>query len=716
MAEHDVTFRKTLPSLLKLAVLSGAIAAVRMHARQEANINAVDADGRTPLMLAASRGHYEICDLLLESGADPRARDLSGSTALDFATNSGYPEISALLRRYTGQTEAPAEESSDSENIDPIKAHSDPDDSGMPLGAFDWEEIQEPLAPESDDDILEAASEIQKNINRHRPVNNDSAWGDVDISLPQGRRGRVLRAELGQDAIDAARGLFLSGIRDGSVPRLQIQMIAEEIIDDTHETLASNLFLILGDLGVAIDDDEWQWERLLEPSEPSQEMEDEVDEAVSFLAEIERQYDDPARYYSRDVSRIRGLLNKDEESALGRVMEDSKDYALSMLAQSRAGLNKLLELVNAIERRDGEESVADSDTSSFEDHYDDSGVSDADSFGVPVSCGEELQVAQSPFASAPDFLDQPKPGIRSQVERIRGLYEAMCKDQNNQDLSNAMKDALMAADLSWEMLFALCGEPGLWDEISTKDVLDSKISRALCARQRMITANLRLVISIARKYMNNGLPIMDLVQEGNVGLIKAVEKYDYRLGFRFSTYATWWIRQSIARAIADKTRLIRLPVYMYDLVNKVARTAKRLGIEGMSDPDPSEVAAAAELSEMAVRKALGVTQDPLSITEDLAAKIELLEDQEPGPEEMATQADLVSALREAVSSLAPRMAEVIRLRFGLYDDCEHTLEEIGSVYDRTRERIRQIEVKALQKLRHPSRTDRLRDYLDFERA
>lgn len=715
MAERDVTFRKTLPSLLKLAVLSGAIAAVRMHARQGANINAVDADGRTPLMLAASRGHYEICHLLLESGADPWVRDLSGSTALDIATSSGYQAISALLRKYTDQTETHTEEAPDSENIESIEAHRNPDDSGTVSGIFDWEEIQDPQAPESDDEILEAASEIQRNINRHRPVNNDSTWDDVDIRLPQGRRGRMHRAEWNRDSIDAARGLFLAGLRDGSVPILQIQKIAEDLVDDT-EMLVSNLFLILGELGVAIDDDEWQWERLLDPSEPSQEMEDEADEAVSFLTEIERQDDDPARYYSRDVSRIRRLLTKDEETELGRIMEESKDYALSMLARSRAGLNKLLELANALERGDGADNVSDSEPASSVDQEHDIGSSDTEGFGGAVSCDQEVQIAQNPTARESDFLDQPMTGIRSQIGRIQELFAAMCKDPDNMDLNNAMKDALIAADLSWEWLFALCMNPVPWGDVGAKDVLKRNMDRALSARQRMITANLRLVTSIARRYMNNGLPIMDLIQEGNVGLIKAAEKYNYRLGFRFSTYATWWIRQSIARAIADKARLIRLPVHMYDLVNKVGRTVKRMEMEDISDLDPSAIAAAAGLTEGAVRKALKVTQDPSSITEEIAATVKLLEDIAPGPEEVATQADLVGALHEAVSSLPPRMAEIIRLRFGLYDGFDHTLDEIGSVFDRTRERIRQIEVKALQKLRHPSRTDRLRDYVDFERV
>ncbi len=307
------------------------------------------------------------------------------------------------------------------------------------------------------------------------------------------------------------------------------------------------------------------------------------------------------------------------------------------------------------------------------------------------------------------YLDTPEfDEIETEVER----YESA------EEMEKMLIQEGLSIDDPVRMYLKEIGKVSLLDAETELKLAERMYNGDQAAKDQLVESNLRLVVSIAKRYVGKGMFFLDLIQEGNLGLMKAVDKFDYRKGYKFSTYATWWIRQAITRAIADQARTIRIPVHMVETIHKVSRVSRQLLQELGHEATADEIAAEMDMSPEKVREIMKIAQDPVSLETPIGEEEDshlgdfIPDDDSPAPAEAASYMLLREQLCEVLSTLTPREEEVLKLRFGLKDGRTRTLEEVGRVFNITRERIRQIEAKALRKLRHPSRSKRLRDYLD----
>ncbi len=440
---------------------------------------------------------------------------------------------------------------------------------------------------------------------------------------------------------------------------------------------------------------------------------EKLDEAEPELTEIELEegIDDPVRMYLREIGKV-SLLTADDEKRLARAMEDA-DY------------------VHRIENA----------------HFEEYGRNPRGA-DVLVALLRDLHGLHKPMGLATKELGIQKLPLEEMIvdQRFRKLVDGEVDVEMAAKLAAAIKKEQTEAERLFVQVSTIthiltpqlisCAAEAAGGQLKLGELPDDLAERlhphevrvrahflrikeeGFQAEKRLTEANLRLVVSVAKKYIGRGMSLLDLIQEGNIGLIRAVEKFDYRKGFKFSTYATWWIRQAITRAIADQARTIRIPVHMVETINKLVRVSRRLVQEYGREPTSEEIGRGMEIAPEKVREIIKVSQEPVSLETPIGEEEDshlgdFIEDQGTlAPAEAASHQLLKEQVQEVVSSLTPREQKVLILRFGLEDGRSRTLEEVGREFNVTRERIRQIEAKALRKLRHPSRSKKLKDYLE----
>ncbi len=531
-------------------------------------------------------------------------------------------------------------------------------------------------------------------------------------------------------------------------------VLYDDVAELVPEDLASGRHLedLLADL------DEAGVDLLEEPRIDEKKAEESDDFIETDYAEISDKTNDPVRMYLREMGSV-SLLTREGEVELARRIEHGQKTAARALSRSPFIMREILNL--AAEVREGKRNLrdvlaipelmaADEDVDRFLVAFDDQVATLAKELkkvrqlrnkltAMPRTKLKQLRATRWELSRLIVRLSRHIRGmqlssaiyryltsaLRNALEQLAPLERDIARLQRAIEEASAqgaatvrdLKRELRAASQKFGALERSFGV-SCTELRRTLSLAEKGEAEADAAKKQLIEANLRLVVSIAKRYTNRGMAFLDLIQEGNIGLMKAVDKFDYRRGYKFSTYATWWIRQAITRAIADQARTIRIPVHMIETINKIVRTQRLLQQELGRDPTTEELARRLEMSVAKVRKVLRVAQEPISLETPVGEEEEshlgdfIVDKRLASPSEAVINLNLREQTAEVLKTLSPREEKIIRMRFGLQGDAEHTLEEVGQHFAVTRERIRQIEAKALRKLRHPSRSHRLRVFLE----
>lgn len=700
----DSAVMRPLNRLLKMAVLAGVEIAVRLHIKRGDDLDARDDKGFTPLMIAASKNKGSICLLLLSSGVDPTLTDPSGRAALDIAKGAGAIQAVSIIESFMHKVAmspcdveilTPAEVIPDNPVKPPVVKVDDVLDDWCEFDLSGWETEEESTPPDGDESLGIAAAAIQHNISEHEPIDNSEDWSDIEAFLPD-QAHPLPRA--GDDENRARlRSLLIRAIREGSVPQFDVAAVCENEDGTSNQEGESLLCFVLGEIAAETDERIEAGESFQCKDETNDEYA-EVSEALAFLDDLGSGRNEPFKFYAREMRKGK-LLSAKEELSLARDMEDGASSALDALASWPQGVAAVLLAAERVKA-----GLIDIETIS-------KGATMAlleDGFENPLPVTEQVDEEMDDVtdevvtlsAAAREFIDR--------VKEIQNVVEYAGKGGAGE---KTLRNVLSSANFTMAFIADLAAS-GNMDESSSVLKLQSAVNLYSQARERMTTSNLRLAISIAKRYQGLGLAFEDLVQEGNIGLIKAVERFDWHKGYRFSTYATWWIRQQISRSIADKGKMIRVPVHVYEKFPRIVREAEEL--ERTTGHCPSAEALAAHLSmkSQIVSTFLARMSEPISLQESAGVVLAnmLIDTRTQDPFILATYTSLQQTVARILEKLDPRTVEILTLRYGLDGGDALTLEETGAKYGLTRERIRQIESKGFKRLSRPSTAEALRDF------
>lgn len=741
-----------LNRFLKMAVMAGVESAVQLHIDRGDNIDARDGNGFTALMLAAARNKFSICKLLLRSGANKDLLAPSGKSAHAIAVDAGARDVAALFEELAPLSdEIPTADMPTTSEIEQKGLSVDERAAGSPYHhaftgfkdveataidlwedeadqvglesppEFDllgWEAEDETPAPEVNPAVAESAKAIQEFISNHEPFDSSEGWEDVDIYLPDASLP-LARAE-DAEARELLRLLLLRAVREGSVPEDAVKELSLNADRSANAEAEALLTMVVRDLGAEVDDrfeyesaDE-NFEVFVNPEETSDEA-DRVADALAFLDNLESRYSEPLRLYQKEFQRQK-LISAEDEVALGQAMESALEEALDILAAWPRGVEITLAAGAMVEARQKPLTWLSTSPADPQPDIESEGLAKEDST-TPASSEMDVE-GDVDDGVEPNADDDAQSGALSSADKFADEFSAALARLAALTISTergttVWKDArtsVASLRLCRRFLSELADQK-IDDPTDIASQYVGAIRTYQRARDKMASANLKLVFHHAKKYLYSGEPLDDLAQEGNLGLLKAIDRYDWRRGFKFSTYATWWIRQHISRYIADKCKTIRLPVHIHEQAQRVARHAQELETERGRPPTLDELAARAEVSARKVSEIQRIVQEPLPIhdlpIDDLIAPDAQAYYSSPDPFESAVTSQTRVKVGETLATLKPKEEQVLRLRFGIGISDVFTLEEVGLRYEVTRERVRQIEAKALRMLRMPSKFDLL---------
>jgi RNA polymerase primary sigma factor len=648
-------------TLLKFAALGNVTAAIANRVSRGDSINAQDKDGLTVLMYAARKGNLEAVNLLLSLGADPSVKNYDQQNAADLAKNAGFSDVAGVLATPSLSSVELVESQIDSELFD----------------LSGWVEDAEILLPSHEVDIGVASHKIQVKILSHKPIDRDEEWSDIQIDLPGKVAWRRKKEQLSVSDKELIKEAIYLGYLNGAIPISLLERIALDEHEELDEVLLDSLLLAFEDLEFKIQDSICHDGSFGAPAKDDY-LEDIYDQLVYL---IDNNLQDESWFY-RSLSIPLGggdLLTHEEEIDLGKKIDSSYEECIKTIAGNAVAINIITEDLRKVL----------------------SGLLDREEIITEVVevGNEEGDLTPSqismPLEDSDDEESDEISAIDSQIKEFIDLVEL----DMTEVIQAQIRDNLYKLNINFKYIQNLILGGHLQDS-----VLAFHIDCSLKARNKLVISNLRLVSHLSRAFRYSELPFADLIQEGFIGLIKAAERFEYKKGFRFTTYATWWIRQAIHRMVQDKSREIRLPVHVGELLNKVDRAERGL----METPLPlrnQKIAEMLDVSEVRVKRVKNAKFTMIPIDSESPEDIKRLESYEfPAYEDDAGLSNwmLRRSFESIFKSMDRKEVSVIKLRFGWYNGSPLTLEEVGEIYGVTRERIRQIEVKVLKRLQGPS--------------